>query len=289
MDKLEMNIVYEEEPSHPCFHIDVSVPYEEDYQIRMLKNNEIPGILIVSGCGRNGGTRYTFFTEGWMPLRKKFKNVDMDREDILSLTRQLIELMDQIQGFMLNPNRLLLEPDFIFEKEGRYRFCYFPAAEKPFSVSFHEMTEFFVKTLDYRDTDGIFLAYCLHKETLRENYNLKKILEDYLTEEKKRKEDEREEQKEKNDEQEITEKRKHIQYFKDDENAGIAEGAVFTLDEDDDEEAGKEDKLYRMPPEAIPMREEYARYGPLKKVMNRIRTGRWGQWDDLIMESEEWE
>ena len=54
MDKLEMNIVYEEEPSHPCFHIDVSVPYEEDYQIRMLKNNEIPGILKVSGFGGAG-------------------------------------------------------------------------------------------------------------------------------------------------------------------------------------------------------------------------------------------
>lgn len=289
MDKPEMNIVYEEDPSHPCFHIDISRTYEEDYQIRMLKNNKIPGILPVSGCGRNGGTRYTFYTEGWMPVRKKFKNIDMDREDILSLVRQLIELMDQIEGFMLSPNRILLEPDFIFEKEGVYRFCYFPAAEKTFAMSFHELTEFFVKKLDYRDTDGIFLSYCLHKETLRENYNLKNILEDYLTEEKKRKENEREEQERESNEEKNTEKTEHIQYFEDDKNAGIGDGSVFTLDEDDGEETGKEGETYGMPAAAMPVREEYARYGPLKKMMSRIRTGRWGQWDDLIMESEEWE
>lgn len=29
---------------------------------------------------------------------------------------------------------------------------------------------------------------------------------------------------------------------------------------------------------------EWLRYGELRKVINRIRTGRWGEWDDLITE-----
>ena len=48
------------------------------------------------------------------------------------------------------------------------------------------------------------MSYCLHKETLRENYNLKNILEDYLTEEKKRKENEREEQERESNEEKNT-------------------------------------------------------------------------------------
>lgn len=43
--------------------------------------------------------------------------------------------------------------------------------------AFHELTEYFVKHLDYKDTEGVFLVSKIHRETLKENYDLKKVIE----------------------------------------------------------------------------------------------------------------
>ena len=41
---------------------------------------------------------------------------------------------------------------------------------------------------------------------------------------------------------------------------------------------------YKIRSEALQIMEEKKRYGPIQKVMGKIRTGRWGNWKDLITE-----
>ena len=60
---------------------------------------------------------------------------------------------------------------------------------------FHELTEYFVKMLDYEDTEGIFLAYELHKATLQEHYDLELIMKEYKGREAERKKFVRDKQK----------------------------------------------------------------------------------------------
>ena len=52
MDGIKREIMFEKDWNQPCVHIDVPVPYEEDYQMKMLRYNEIDGLLRVSGIGR---------------------------------------------------------------------------------------------------------------------------------------------------------------------------------------------------------------------------------------------
>ena len=65
-----------------------------------------------------------------------------------------------------------------------------PVQKKKLLQSFHELSEYFVKTLDYEDVEGIFLAYELHKATLQEKYDLKTIMEEYEIHEEERKKEE---------------------------------------------------------------------------------------------------
>lgn len=120
---------------------------------------------------------------------------------------------------------------------------------------FHEMTEYFVKKLDYQDTEGIFLVYRLHKETLKENFDLRMILEECRREEEER-------QKEK---------------------GGLPDTAVFSTDDEYEKEWKKE--MYNSPlPDTA--REEHIRYGLLGKAVRKIKRGRWGKWEDLITEMD---
>lgn len=256
MDELKTEIREEKDWNQSCLYIEVPVPYEEDYEIRMIRNNDIPGLLKVTGIGSEGKSRYAYHTGGYISLAKKFEKETVDRDMIMEFTCQFIETVNAVRDYILDPDGILLAPEYIYVKEGRYKFCYLPMSYRCLKNSFHEMTEFFVKKLDYRDTEGIFLAYILHRSTLQEEYDLRAILDEYISEEKKR----REEQKQKED---------------------ISDGTIFTV-EDEGEEAME--KLYTVRPDDPSAMEEKKRYGPIRKMIGKIRTGRWGNWQDLITE-----
>lgn len=256
MDELKTEIREEKDWNQSCLYIEVPVPYEEDYEIRMIRNNDIPGLLKVTGIGSEGKSRYAYHTGGYISLAKKFEKETVDRDMIMEFTCQFIQTVNAVRDYILDPDGILLAPEYIYVKEGRYKFCYLPMSYRCLKNSFHEMTEFFVKKLDYRDTEGIFLAYILHRSTLQEEYDLRAILDEYISEEKKR----REEQKQKED---------------------ISDGTIFTV-EDEGEEAVE--KKYTVRPDDPSAMEEKKRYGPIRKMIGKIRTGRWGNWQDLITE-----
>lgn len=256
MDELKTEIREEKDWNQSCLYIEVPVPYEEDYEIRMIRNNDIPGLLKVTGIGSEGKSRYAYHTGGYISLAKKFEKETVDRDMIMEFTCQFIQTVNAVRDYILDPDGILLAPEYIYVKERRYKFCYLPMSYRCLKNSFHEMTEFFVKKLDYRDTEGIFLAYILHRSTLQEEYDLRAILDEYISEEKKR----REEQKQKED---------------------ISDGTIFTV-EDEGEEAVE--KIYTVRPDDPSAMEEKKRYGPIRKMIGKIRTGRWGNWQDLITE-----
>ncbi len=257
MEEMKHGVTFENEWSQPCIHIDVCVPYEEDYQMRMLENNEIARVMKVTGSGRNGESRYTFYTGGGISMEKKYEKEMMERDSIMNFTGQFMNVVESIKEHMLNPENLYLEPSCIWEKDGTYSFCYVPGLKKDLYDAFHKMTEFFVRKLDYRDMEGIYLAYMLHKATLQEDYDLGKILEDYLRSEKEREEERKEEN-------------------------SFSRECIFNVEEEENPDSGE--TMYEIRTDAVQVMEEKKKYGPLRKVMGKIRMGRWGDWQDMITE-----
>ena len=113
MEEMKHGVTFENEWSQPCIHIDVCVPYEEDYQMRMLENNEIPRVMKVTGSGRNGESRYTFYTGGGISMEKKYEKEMMERDSIMNFTGQFMNVVESIKEHMLNPENLYLEPSCI--------------------------------------------------------------------------------------------------------------------------------------------------------------------------------
>ena len=69
--------------------IDSVQPYRENYQMRMLKNNRIPGLLRVSGCGMEGASRYYYHTGHAQSLETSYKNRDIRAKEILKLIEKV--------------------------------------------------------------------------------------------------------------------------------------------------------------------------------------------------------
>ena len=263
-----MKVTYENGWEHMDVHVDLPGTYEENYQIRMLSQSNISGLLKIKASGRDGQSRYTYRVNDGISMEKTFEAKAMKKDDIERFMKDLMETVDDIKEHLLDPDGLVLKPELIFIERGRYRFCYLPVSEteerRPLCISFHEMTEYFVKSIDYQDTSGIILVYKIHKETLKQNYDLKRIIEDSRKEE--------------------TEWGKERQ-SSGEKRENLSDNATFLLNTDDDDDDEKENKYQRRTNADI-LKEEKAGYGPLKKVVNRIKTGRWGQWEDLIMEMD---
>lgn len=127
-------------------------------------------------------------------------------------------------------------------------------------------TEYFVKKVDYQDLESIQLACMLHKETLKETYDLESILQQYEEEAKNREEKSKEEKI-----REESKREKDRREMEENQNIEIQENSYYNK-----------------------ARENYAvmeekRYGPIKKFAKRFKSGKWGEWEDLITEADDYE
>ncbi len=305
-----MNTNYEKELNRICLHVHKPEIYEEDYQMSMLRQNDIPGLLEVNGCGIDGESRYTYEVTGLVSMAVLFENKQVRKSDIEQFVYCLLETTRELRNYMLNPGCLLLDPEYIFCKKQTYFFCYLPGKTQELCESFHHMTEYFVKKLDYEDEQGITLAYELHKATLQENYDLYEIMKEYREEYEAEDEEEIPEETQEWEEQEDTfsdmafqlESEEDYEPMKDTEVIKESGGVwsawkkaahkigreqedtfsdmAFQLESEEDYEPMKDTEV---------IKESGGVWSAWKKAAHKIgrgRLGRWGSWDDLILETD---
>ena len=286
---------FETKLNRSCLHIYKEAHYEEDYQMPMLLQNRLDGILEVEGCEMDGRARSTYEISGLTSMKTMYENASIKKREIEAVIARILEVTDTLQRYMLDPNCLVLKPEYIFHKEGQWFFCYFPGMEEDLCKIFHELTEYFVKMLDYEDTEGIFLAYELHKATLQEHYDLELIMKEYKGRESERK-------------KLIMDKPKPARAKR--ENKGTIRRIPAPPDEDEKEEFsyGSHGNIFSVTDEEEPKSEQsrftYGKSEELysanmiceektggwwkswRKAANGIRRKRWGSWDDLILETD---
>lgn len=171
-----MESKYKQDWNHMYFILERPEFYEEDYQMRMLQENKIEGLLQVSGQGINGKSQYSYEISGKVSMKSVYEKMVIEKDELASFLRQFLNLLSQIENYLLNVNCILLEPEYIFYEEGKYFFCYLPIEEEQFCYRFHCLTEYFVSKINHKEQQAILLAYELHKATMEENYSLEKII-----------------------------------------------------------------------------------------------------------------
>lgn len=155
---------------------------EEDFQTSMLQENEIPGLLKTSVRYIDNMIQYHYDISGKTSLKMKHEKEKIREEDMKSLSQQLLHTIKGIKRYMLDGNGILLNPEYIYCDNEKYLFCYYPPNKMEMKDEFHKLTEFFVQEVDYRDKEGVYLAYTLHKATMEENYSVEQIMEELLNE-----------------------------------------------------------------------------------------------------------
>ena len=207
---------------------------EDDFQNAMLKENHIPGLLRTSIKYINNTSEYYYDISGKISLKSLHEKEKLKCADIKKLVNALLQVIQQAQKYMLEPNGILLDPEYIYCERGEYWFCYYPPCEQEVKEAFHRLTEFFVREVDYKDKEGVHLAYTLHKATMEEHYSVEKIMNEAFEEETE---------------------------------------PVVRYDK------RMEERVEEQLEENIAIAEEKGLWEPVRKLLERRKRDKWGQWD----------
>ena len=174
---MDINKKIRQELNKTVLSINLSQPYREDYQIRMLQENHLQGLIEVSSFGTELQSTYEYEISGKISISQRYEKKKITSKEMKSFLGVVSELMERLEIHLLDPNCLFLEPDYIYWERGNYYFCYIPGWKSDSKKAFHKLMDSFVQWTDYQDVPSVKLAFLLHKETMEQNYSLKKILE----------------------------------------------------------------------------------------------------------------
>ena len=174
----QVKTYYKNDLKHAYLILEAEEGQKEDYQVQMLRENEIPGILKTEVRYVDEHSHYYYDISGKTAFKTIHEKVKLSYADMTKLVGDLLLAIRALQEYMLDGNCLLLEPEYIFYEKGDYYFCYYFSEEQDVQATFHQLTEFFVREVDYRDEEGVHFAYSLHKATMEENYSIEQIMQE---------------------------------------------------------------------------------------------------------------
>ncbi|MCI8293579.1 MAG: hypothetical protein HFH53_08645 [Hespellia sp.] len=226
--------------------------YEEDYQLAMLRQNQLSNLLEIELDGIGTITRFSYNIGNMVSMQTKYENRKIGREELQQFLRQFLSTIELLRQYMLNPDCLWLAPEYIFFRDEQCQFCYLPVRCVSLSEQFHQLTEFWVRQIDYGDTECICLAHKLNRETMEQQYDIHAILQQYESEASVRRE--------------LKKRDKERDDFIMKEEIEIKREEAFS-----DVEA---------------VRELGGFQNSFQRVRSRMKKKRWGSWQDLILESD---
>lgn len=94
----------------------------------------------------------------------------MKNEDVLGFVRNFFRTVEALPKFMLDPEGLILYPEFLFwDRGGRSRFCYLPTKERPLNEEFRSLAEQFEERMGEKTKRG-FCSFIGSPVDLTENF-----------------------------------------------------------------------------------------------------------------------
>lgn len=159
------NFTYESQGTETMlvYHLD-SEEHIDNFAKGMLQSNEMTGVLRPSFMRRDMEQFLKYPVTSRIPL-KDFLSKDMERETVMKLCLSITDAVKEIEEYMLTPEKLLLNPDYIFvdilKKEAGL--IYLPVDEFTQDI---DIKEFLLNMLSHMrfqmDKDVSYVAKLIH-------------------------------------------------------------------------------------------------------------------------------
>lgn len=152
---------------------------EDDYRLKMLQNNRIPGLLDVSITFVDDSIEFAYDITSKTSLDIYWMKGNVTYQQICDLHEGMFQMMWNIKKYLLRLNHVLLERRFIYLDHETHMpyFCYLLDEEYDFFQSSKHFYKELIGMIDYGDERGVKLAYELEKLAVQDDFHMDKIQE----------------------------------------------------------------------------------------------------------------
>lgn len=166
-----MQVEYRSNLKHRFMVVTVSSSEGNDYRIRMITENEIKGLLSCDAEYMNGDKLLYYDVTGKTTLSEYLKNNYANEKLYRCLLKGVAEAAEAVQEFLLDPNGIVLKPEFIFtDPELKNISCvYYPDNKKDFKDNCRELSEKLLHYIDHDDREGVEIGYGFYKNCVHGN------------------------------------------------------------------------------------------------------------------------
>lgn len=181
--KIDWNTKYERTMNHTymvlskCDFFAVEQEEKEDYRVRMLLENRIPGILPVTQHRQKGENSYYYEINSLQSMSQMYEKEEIDAEALEILLHGCIRVFEKLEEYLLDGAQILLHPEYIYIHPDTKEpfFTYYPESDMDVREAFVSFVDYLLTRLDHTQEDTVMLGYQVYRYTRNPNFVLSEI------------------------------------------------------------------------------------------------------------------
>ena len=149
----------------------------ESYQIRMLTGNMIPSILKVRLRHLDGESFLCYDITLRHSMEEEYRDALIPAGQIRMILESCLRAAEEMQEYLLDIDRLILKPEYIFTAVGEKRlyFCCAPDEKKEFRVQLAELMEYLLPKLDHGDPEAVAVGYRAYRCMMEDRFSMEML------------------------------------------------------------------------------------------------------------------
>ena len=152
---------------------------ESNYQIQMIMNNNISGLIPISIRNINNEKELLYDITGMSSLSSIFGRNLIRREELVKITLAIKQLGDSLREYLLSEDNIKFDFNYIYykAKQNQYYFCYCPERVEDFALQMKTLYNQILDYVNYNDKDAVSIAYGMQEISSRDDFTLEELLE----------------------------------------------------------------------------------------------------------------
>lgn len=171
-----MNVRYRREGNKS--YLIIAASQEQDYQVRMIRENHVEGLLDMDIRRLNGEEEFYYDITGRQSLANLFGKRQMSYTDIRGILSSIYSLMEETRRYLVEINRVIFDAEYCFYNPdtGRAEWIFYEKKEWE-ECDFVVLAEFILEHTDHDDKKGVDIGYKFYKSVREANFSIEQMIE----------------------------------------------------------------------------------------------------------------
>lgn len=158
---------------------------ETGFEVKMFEGKHIPGFLDMTLRHVDEKNVYQYRIGTYESMADKCNKESMKKRDVKNLIAAIVKICAVSAQYLLDSDKILLKPQYIYYDNDKISFCYFPDNELTISEGIKELMEYVLEHIDHDDRETVMATYGLYQKILKNSYTMESLLKTFDTQHEK--------------------------------------------------------------------------------------------------------